>query len=70
MDTTDVVHKDGILQEILGDKLGAQGVAGHQNGLAEANLILDVDMGSGGEVGHSNAPFRNYKLQVTNYKLF
>jgi hypothetical protein len=67
VDTTDVVHKDGILEEILGDKLGAQGVAGHQNGLAEADLILDIDMGSSGEVGHDIFSFS--ELQITSYKL-
>ena len=57
VDAPDIIHQDGIFQEVFGDKLGAQRIAGHQNGLAEADLILDIDMGSGGEVGHNKFSF-------------
>ena len=50
----DIVHKDGIFQEILGDKLGPQGIAGHQYGLAEADVVKNIDMRGFGEVGHGN----------------
>ena len=56
LNTTDVVHQNGVLQEILCNKLGTQRIAGHQNSLAEADLIEDVDMRGRGEVRHNNSP--------------
>ena len=53
----DVIDQDGIFQKMLRDELGAQGIAGHQHGLAEANLIGHVDMGGSGEVGHNEPPY-------------
>ena len=35
LDAPDVVHQHGVFQEGFGDELGAQGVAGHQNGFGE-----------------------------------
>ena len=54
VDTADIVHKDGIFQEILCDKLGAKGITGHQNGLAEITGFC-ADMGSGG-IEHNKVP--------------
>ena len=53
VDTTNIVYQNGIFKESLCNKFGAQGIAGHQNGLAEADLILNIDMGSNREVGHN-----------------
>ena len=35
LDAPDVVHQHGVFQEGFGDELGAQGVAGHQNGFGK-----------------------------------
>ena len=47
VDATDIDHQNGVFQEVLGDELAAQGIAGHQHGLAEITG-LGGDMGSGG----------------------
>ena len=53
LNAADIVHKNGVFQEIFSDELGPQGVAGHQHGLAEADLIEHIDMGSNSKVGHN-----------------
>ena len=35
LDAPDIVHQLGVFQERLGDELGPQGIAGHQNGFCE-----------------------------------
>ena len=45
VDTTDIVYKNRVFKEVFCNKPGAQGIAGHQNGLAEADFILNIDMG-------------------------
>ena len=52
VDTTDVVHQHGVFQEVFGDELAAQGIAGHQHGFAEADIVLHIDVGGYCEVGH------------------
>ena len=53
-DTPDIVHQNRVLKESFRDDLGPPGIAGHQNSLAEADVVLYIDMGRGGEVGHNN----------------
>ena len=31
-------------------------ITGHQNGLAKADLVLDINMRGSGEVGHNDSP--------------
>ena len=54
LNTTDVIHQDGVLQEVLSDELGAQGIAGHEDGLAEV-AVLGIDVGSGDLEFHNGA---------------
>lgn len=46
LDAPDVVHQPGIFEEVLGDELGAEGIAGHEDGFAEvAGDSVDVGVG-------------------------
>ena len=58
VDATDIIHQNRIFQEILSDKFGPQGIAGHQNSLAEADFVLNVDVGSDCKVGHITISFQ------------
>ena len=55
LNAPDVVHQHRIFQEILGDELRTQGIAGHQYGFGKI-------AGFGGNVGSGSVEHRGFLL--------